>query len=377
MDRRIGLLLAAAQLALAISVSCSTANVGAPSLGGGTSGGGSGSGSLTAPTPDTPSDDEQLTTLRPTLTVRNGTSTATGARTYEFQIADNNGFSPVAVTRTGVAEDATGRTSFTPDSDLQSSTRFYWRARLVQGSNNSAWSTTVRFRTRLAGYNRPGELYDPLASGDTVGNMFGATTFVTGKGLRIDSEASFVRYQLPQTMAAGEFSMEVEGLRANGPGQKLKVFSMMDGTGDLIASRFQLSAQYRGVNGNPDNCISYKAVWGAVGVNLEPDLGQRTASVQALDPARTYFWQGNWNSTSFRLVIRADGPTGTVIYDRTSIAPSGTGPYAPTPHFAYLGANSAVFNTETGSWPGVIYRNVWLSDKPRPTSLGSALRVER
>src|SRR5258707_164253 len=51
---------------------------------------------LTAPALDTPTDDEQLSTLRPELTVRNGTSNqATGTRTYEFQIADNTGFSPV------------------------------------------------------------------------------------------------------------------------------------------------------------------------------------------------------------------------------------------------------------------------------------------
>ena len=132
--------------------------------------------------------------------------------------------------------------------------------------------------------------------------------------------------------------------------------------------------QDRGVNGNPDNCISFKAVWGDRDVRLEPDFAQRAAGVRSLDPARTYFWQGSWTSTTFRLVVREDGPAGTVIYDRTAVAPGGTGPYAPTPHVAYLGANSGAYGTETGSWPGVTYRNIWLGDKPRPASLGSALR---
>jgi hypothetical protein len=309
--------------------------------------------------------------------VRNGTSDQSGTRTYEFQVADNAGFSPVAVTRTGIAEDAAGRTSFTPDLDLQPSTRFYWRARATQGTTSSDWSPTGKFRTKPVGFNRPGELYDPLTAGETLGTSVGATSFVPEKGLRVDSENSYVRYQLPQTVSSGEFSVEVEGLRPNGPGQKLKIFSMMDGSGDLINSRYQLSVQYRGVAGNPDNCISFKAVWGDRDVKLEPDFGQRAAAVMALDPSRTYLWQALWTSTTFRLVIRDGGVGGTVIYDRSVTAPQRTGPYAPSPHFAYLGANSGAYGTETGSWPGVMYRNVWLSDKPRPASLGSALQPPR
>jgi hypothetical protein len=366
-------------LSLAVAAACSKANVTSPSGTGGSGGGSNSAPVLTAPAVDAPSDDEQLTTLRPTLTIRNGTTSnpSAGGRTYEFQIADNSGFSPIAVSKTGITEDSSGKTSITLDSDLASSTRFYWRARLVQGSNNSDFSATARFRTRIAGFNRPGELYDPLAGGETIGSPSGSTTFVSGKGLKIESETSFLRYQLAQTLTTGEFSVEVEGLRPNGPGQKLKIFSMSDTVGDLIASRYQLSVQYRGLNGNPDNCISYKAVWGNDSIRLEPDFGQRAAAVMALDPAQTYYWQGSWNPSSFRLVIRSGGINGNVIYDRTSTAPSGSGPYAPSPHFAFLGANSAVFNTETGSWPGVTYRNVWIGDKPRPTSLGSALRPDR
>jgi hypothetical protein len=96
----------------------------------------------------------------------------------------------------------------------------------------------------------------------------------------------------------------------------------------------------------------------------------------ALNAAQTYFWQGTWTGSSFRLVIRDGGPTGAVIYDRTLSAPGG-GTYGPSPHYAYLGATSGRYGVDTGSWPGVTYRNVWLSDKPRPTSLGSALRPER
>jgi hypothetical protein len=74
------------------------------------------------------------------------------------------------------------------------------------------------------------------------------------------------------------------------------------------------------------------------------------------------------------LVIR-EGVGGPVIYDYTINAPAGTGPYAPSPHYAYLGANSGAFGTETGSWPTATYRNLWIGATSRPPSLGSALRT--
>ena len=333
---------------------------------------------LTAPSIAAPAANAQLDTLRPMLTVLNGTSNPNGTRTYEFQVATANSFSPVAVSRAGVVEDPTGRTSYTPDLDLQPATLMYWRSRVTQGTTNSEWSAVGSFRTKRVGYNRPGELYDPLV-GETLGQSTGVgTTFVPGEGLRVDSENAYVRYQLAQTLASGEMSVEVKGLRPNLPGQaggsKYKIFSMLDGTGDLIASRYQMSVQYRGLDGNPDNCISFKAVWGDRDVKLEPDFGQRSNGIRFLDPSRWYLWTATWNPSAFRLVVRADGPTGEVIYDRTIPAPGGTGPYAPSPPYAYIGANSGAYGTETGSWPGVTYRNLWVGSGPRPASLGSALR---
>ena len=108
---------------------------------------------LTAPALGTPADNEQLDTLRPTLSVKNGTSTvASGARTYEFQIADNSEFVvslgasvhfAALVSKTGVPEGANGTTSFTVDADLQPTTKFYWRVRLSQGNTVSEWSANV------------------------------------------------------------------------------------------------------------------------------------------------------------------------------------------------------------------------------------------
>ena len=86
---------------------------------------------LTAPAADTPETNKQLDTLRPTLTVRNGTSDQAGTRTYEFQISDNAEFTTVG-SRVGPRlpggrhedrrPEGSGTTSFTVEEDLQPTT---------------------------------------------------------------------------------------------------------------------------------------------------------------------------------------------------------------------------------------------------------------
>ena len=349
-----------------------------------------GGASITAPTPDSPGDGAAAGSYRPTLVVKNGTSTQGGARLYEFQVSDRSDFAvasarrvtsfAIVANKSGVAEGAGGTTSYTPDFDLQPTTRFYWRTRIVQGAAASDWTATRSFTTPIAGFNRPGELYDPLVYGSTIGAPVGATEFVAGKGIRLNDGNAYVRYQLAQPINSGEFSMEIEGLRPNGPGPKLKVFSMSDGTGDVYRSSYLLVAQYRGVSGNPDNAIAFKTLLGDPAYKLEPDFGTRAAGVRLLDPAHTYFWKGTWGNF-FRLTVQ-DGIAGPAMYD-VKIALSDLGfsanaaTYNPTPHFAYLGANNGPFGEEDGSFPGAIYRNVWIGNGPRPASLGSALEVAR
>ena len=167
-----------------------------------------GSVTLTRPAPVSPADGEQLSTLRPTLTVQNTTSSQqTGTRTYEFQVSDNTSFALggsltasflVAVNQTNVPEGADGRTAFAVPSELQPATRMYWRARAVQGSSSSEWTSTAMFKTKLVGYNRPGELYDPLIHRrDDRNGCRKSSRFDQRQGLRqLNSMTSYVRYQL-------------------------------------------------------------------------------------------------------------------------------------------------------------------------------------
>lgn len=340
---------------------------------------------LTQPAIETPANNQQLDTLRPTLTVRNATSSQAGTRTYEFQISDSTGFTSAltshvtgfaaTISQTGVAEGAGGTTSFTPPQDLQPTTLFYWRARAIQGATTGPWSETGRFRSKLVGFMRAGELYDPLVHGETVGERIGSTTFVPGRGLQLNDGVSFVRYRLPQTVLTGEFSMDVEGLRANGPGDKAKVFGMQEGDTDFITNDYRIDIQYRGVQGFPPNAIQWRVIYGDaddLDVRYEPDTAKRFASVYELNAATTYHWKFTWGP-NIRLEVFTGGLGGGVMYDYGMPAPRGT--YDPNPHVAYLGAPVGRSGTESASIPGTIYRNVWLSNRPRPASLGSAVEV--
>ncbi|MEO6213655.1 MAG: hypothetical protein ABIP65_08520 [Vicinamibacterales bacterium] len=340
---------------------------------------------LTAPALQAPSSSQQLDTLRPTLTVRNATSSVTGTRTYEFQISDTTTFTSAltsnitgfaaTISQAGIAEGAGGTTSFTPGSDLQPTTVFFWRARAVQGASTGPWSEAGKFRSRLVGFMRAGELYDPLVHGETVGERVGATTFLPGRGMRLDNGRSFVRYRLPQTITAGEFSMDVEGLRANGAGDKAKVFGMQEGDTDFITNDYRIDIQYRGTLGFPPNAIQWRVIYGDaddLNVRYEPDTAKRQASVFLLVPSTTYHWKFTWGS-SVRLTMIEGGLGGNTLYDFGLPAPNGR--YNPNPHVAYLGAPVGRSGNESASIDGAIYRNVWLSDRPRPSTLGSAIEV--
>jgi len=341
----------------------------------------SGSGPITlgTPAPLSPVNNEQLSTLRPTLTVQNATSSQqSGTRTYEFQVSDRTDFSLgasltasflVTVNQTGVAEGSDGRTTFQVPAELQPTTRMYWRARVAQGTSTSAWSDPASFRTKLGGYNRAGELYDPLIGTESIGTIVGSHTFIPGDGLRLETERSYVQYQLAQVLSSGEISVEVKGLRPNGPNHKLKIFSMNDTPGDITFSNMGASAMYRGMNGNPDNAISYKAVFGSQSRIAEPDRAIRNASVISLDPGRVYFWKATWGG-DFRLLVADGGANGNVVYDRGESAPGG-GTYRPA--YAWLGSNQGAAGLDAATFPGATFRHLFIGDRPRPATLGNAL----
>ena len=176
-----------------------------------------------------------------------------------------------------------------------------------------------------------------------------------------------MRYLIPQTITSGEFSMEVEGLRTNAPGDKSKVFGMMEGTGDYITNPYRVDIQYRGTRGSPPNAITFRALYGSatdLDVRYEPPTAVRYASVFPLDPSTTYYWKWTWGS-EVRLIVKA-GRNQRHGRSTTTARRRPTAPYAPSPHYAFIGTPTGRSGGESASIPGTIYRNVWIGARPRP-----------
>jgi hypothetical protein len=330
---------------------------------------------LTKPSVDAPAEGAQLDSLRPTLTIVNTSSS--GTRTYEFEISDNaatgpgNAFTTRTLVSPAVAEDPSGKTKVTIGQDLQPSTRYYWHARVVQGSSTSDWSEARSFKTKIGGFNRPGALFDPLVNGETIGTIGGSNniTWIPGQGIRLNDALAYVVYALPQVVLTGELSVEVTGLGPGGPCCKPRVFSILDQVGELSSSsQYSMNAQYRGVGGGPENGIAFKAIFGNNALGLEPNTAQRLASVYVLDPSKVYLWRAVWTRDTYRLIVSEVG--GPAFYDFP--IQSAQANWNPSRMFAFLGTDNGKFDPLDGTLRGITLRNLWVGSTPRPSSLGSA-----
>ena len=317
---------------------------------------------VTAPTPVSPVNDQQVSDT-PTLTVSSSTlkySSGSPQFQYRFEIFNDAGVK---------AQDSgpVNGTSFKITAVLDFKKRYTWHARAEYLGAAGPWSSTASFISPEGGYIRGNEVFDPLTNGKTVGEANGPTTFIPGKGIRLEDFSAFVRYQIPVTITAGEFSMEIEGLRANASGNKSKVFGAQQGSDDFITDPYRMDIQYRGASGSPPNAITFRVLYGSatkLSLRYEPDTATRFASVDNLDPGTTYYWKAAWGAGEFRVTVKQGGINGTTIYDVGVPTPNGT--YNPQPMTAYLGAPVGRSGAESASIAGAIYRNVWISARPRP-----------
>ena len=318
---------------------------------------------VTAPVPTSPVNDQALSDA-PTLAAGAVTfkfGTAPGPLSYRFQVFTA---SNVQVVDSGLQSGPSYRVA----ADLAFKTRHTWRVRAELANEVGPWSSVASFVSSEGGYLRGNEVFDPLTNGTTVGQVVGPVTF-SAEGVKLESVASYVRYVIPQTITSGEFAVEIRGLRANAPGDKSKVFGMMEGSPDVsdyITNRYRVDVQYRGTGGFPPNAITYRVLYGSadsLDVRYEPTTDQRLNSVRGLDPNTTYYWRYTWGRT-VRVTVQAGGPTGPVIYDVQRSSANGS--YNPQPHYAFIGAPAGRSGAESATIPGTIYKNVWISTRPRP-----------
>jgi hypothetical protein len=100
---------------------------------------------VTPPTPVTPINNEQVTTVSPAIRVNNASFIGpVGPLAYEFQVATDQAFTRLVAA--GIVSGGSGQTTFN-SSPLTHGATMYWRARASDGETVSAWSATQTFRT--------------------------------------------------------------------------------------------------------------------------------------------------------------------------------------------------------------------------------------
>ena len=102
---------------------------------------------IAEPIPSSPINGATTPSVRPILTVTNGSVTgAAGTVTYRFEIAESSSFAPLT-TVTTVVRSSGATTSATPTVDLAPDRTFYWRVNASNGTVTSSYSATQTFRT--------------------------------------------------------------------------------------------------------------------------------------------------------------------------------------------------------------------------------------
>lgn len=363
------LLLCAATGVLAVGVACSKSspNPTSPTAAAQPDNGAAPDGSTlkaTTPTLVTPTGGGQVVDPL-VLTASKSTGKFTDiAMSYRFQVRSgstvvyDSGITGGSGSGNNVTHTVPSSAALNPDTD------YTWRVRGESGGAFGSWSSDGAFRSPVGAYIRGSEIRDPLTIGRTVGTISGPTRFVAGKGLEFLDQTSHVRYELPTTLQAGEFSMMVTGIDEGSPGDKTKVMSMQEGSGDITVNDYRYTVEKRGRAYVAPGAVTFRIITG----DADHDSGRvndGARSVVAMNDERWYFWKTTWGTDNrATLEVREDSPTGRRIY--FSATTMGGSPYRPIPHILYLGSPVGRAGAIDASIPGMIVKNVWASSLPRP-----------
>lgn len=350
-------------LAVAIACSKSSPNPTSPSAARPGGAGAAEDGSTlkaTAPTPQSPINNQELTDNEVTLVIVNATAQFADsvALTYRFEIYNADG---AQVYRSDpLTQGASGTTShLVPNTaDLVGDERHEWRARAEYQGEAGPWSARAAFiAPSSTGYIRGNELYDPLINGETIGTIHGPVTFIRGVGVRLESQLSYISYQLDQTLTEGEFSILITGMPTNTEGGKTKLFAMAEGYGDIVTNDRRMTVEKRG---NPPGKIAFRFITHDDQIDT---VGAERVTRQ-FNENEHYFWQATWRNNRFNLRINEGGVSGRTMYNFGK--PFEGRAYDPSPHVIYIGAPVGRSGPAGASVDHVIIRQVWVSARPRP-----------
>ncbi len=244
-------------------------------------------------------------------------------------------------------------------SDLDLNVTYGWRCRAEQGQNFGPWSATWTFITPdiPEGYIAGGEVYDPLWTGKSVGDINGSVQFIANTGAKMVSHTSNIEYALGQTVTDGEFSMLVTGVPTNTEGGKTKIMAMREGRAPITTNDRRFTIEKRG---NPAGAIAWRVITSRDQIDT---VGNSERVIRHFSADKWYLWTARFGDGRFNLTIREGGASGPVIYN---FGKSYSGVYDPRPHMAYVGAPVGRGGAGDATVPGMIAKQVWLSSRPRP-----------
>jgi hypothetical protein len=315
---------------------------------------------VSAPTPQSPVNNETIPTGNEvTLVVVNASTTFASpvALTYRFEVYTDSGD---RVYSSSLIAGGSGTTShlLSDAVSLEGERRYTWRARAEFEGETGPWSPSASFIAPVTtGYVRGNELYDPLINGKTIGQIHGPVTFIPGVGVKLESQLSYISYQLGDTLTEGEFSILTTGMPTNTEGDKTKLFAMAEGYSDIVTNDRRMTVEKRG---NPAGIVAWRFI--THGDRIETVGAERR--VVNFNESQHYFWQATWRANRFNVRISEGGVSGRTVYDFGK--PFEGRAYDPSPHVIYIGAPSGRSGPTAASVDHVIIRQVWVSGRPRP-----------
>jgi hypothetical protein len=357
MDKKLYLIGATAVVALALACGDKNPSPAAPTAASTsaevTSSGAASDGStlkVPAPTPTAPANGAQAADFNIVLKVNSVSAKFVNESgfAYHFQVLLNNQV---------VREFRSSATQWTVP-DLDNNVTYTWHARAEQGPYFGPWSDNWTFKTPdiPLGYIHSDEVYDPLFNGQTVGQVFGPVTFIPNQGAKMEDLVSYIQYVLPTTVTSGEISLLATNVHGGTEGGKTKIMSMSEGTSDITTNARRFTIEKRG---EPENTIAWRVITNCE--RIETVGGERVE--RNFDPNRWYLWTATFGNGDFNLTVREDGPNGNVIY---SFGKSYCGTYDPDPHYVYAGGPTGRAGPDSGTVPGMIVKQFWMSSRPRP-----------
>ena len=306
-----------------------------------------------APTPVSPINDQQ-----PTLLVLTAAPPATkfavpGALQYNYEVLN--------ATNTVVVNDTVPSLTYTVTTPLDFGKKYTWHVRAMSNGSYGPWSTLASFVAPAGGYNVPGELYDPLLNGRSIGTVNGSADFIPGVGVRLNDNNAYINYDLPSTISSGEISAVITNLCScsGQPGIKTRVFSMSQGYDNMTDNDRRFTVEKR--SGSDKGVVAWRMITRQDQIDTE---GAERVFVQ-FDPSHNYLWRAAYGGGYFELTVD-DLTVGGRVYQ---FGKSYHGEYNPIPHVAFLGAPPSTSGPQAGTVANMIVRHLWVSTRPRVSGI--------